>query len=110
MKKINLKDIIRKINKNPWSPVDTARVNQQVVRMAYFKGEYQWHKHEHEDELFYVYRGSITIQIKKRPDIVLNKGELAVVSKKVEHCPKSEKGAYVLMFEPAVLKSRGNNI
>ncbi|MBI3026511.1 cupin domain-containing protein [Candidatus Woesearchaeota archaeon] len=110
MTKIDLKDFIRKINNKPWQPLDVAKVNNQIVRIAYFKGEFNWHKHKDEDELFYIYEGSITIQVRNKPDIVLNKGEMALISKNVEHCPKSKRGAYVLMFEPAILKSKGNNI
>lgn len=108
MTKIDLKDFTRRISNKPWQPLDVAKVNNQVVRIAYFKGKFNWHKHQNEDELFYVYDGSITIQVKNKADIVLNKGEMAVIPKNVEHCPKSEKGAYVLMFEPAILKSKGN--
>jgi len=92
----------------PWSPVDLATVNDQVVRMALFHGEYHWHRHEEEDELFYVYRGEIRITIKDSPDIVLGAGEMAVVPKGVEHRPSSANPSYVLMFEPSQLKSRGD--
>ena len=104
---INLEAKIREINK-PWSPIEVARVNDQVIRMALLEGEYHWHKHINEDELFYVYRGSIVVQLKGRPDISLHEGEMAVIPKGVEHCPKSLEPSYVLMFEPSVLKSRGD--
>jgi mannose-6-phosphate isomerase-like protein (cupin superfamily) len=91
-----------------WSPVDLAKVNDQVVRMALFKGEYHWHRHEEEDELFYVYRGEITIAIKDNPDIHLGAGEITVVPKGVEHRPSSKGPSYVLMFEPSQLKSKGD--
>ena len=77
------------------------------MRLALFHGEYHWHVHEQEDELFYVHRGEIIIQIRGGPDISLREGQMAVVQKGIEHCPKSEDPSYVLMFEPAVLKSRG---
>ena len=93
--------------KKPWTPVDVAKVNDQVVRIALFKGEYHWHAHK-EDELFYVLKGAITIQIRNGKEIKLTEGEIATVPRGIEHCPKSEKGAYVLMFEPSVLKSRGD--
>ncbi len=106
--KINLKDKIREINGKPWFPVEIARVNDQVVRMALVKGEYHWHKHANEDELFYVLSGEMTIQIKEGKDITLKEGEIAVVPKGVEHCPKSSQDTYILMFEPYELKSRGD--
>lgn len=104
---INLKDKIKEIDKS-WSPIEVARVNDQVVRMALFKGEFHWHKHTDEDELFYVYRGSIIIQLKDQPYIALHEGEMAVIPKGVEHCPKSVGSSYVLMFEPYVLQTRGD--
>ena len=100
----NLNEIIKKI-KEPWSPIDVARVNDQVVRIAYFKGEYHWHKHKNVDELFFVYKGNIVIQFKDRNNVVLKENEIFVVQKNIEHCPKSEEGAFVLMFEPSETKS-----
>ena len=92
----------------PWSPIEVARINEYVIRMALFKGEYHWHKHTNEDELFYVYKGSIVIQLRDFPDIVLHEGEMALVPRGVEHCPKALEPSYVLMFEPALLKSKGD--
>ena len=92
----------------PWSPVDLAMVNDQVVRMALFLGEYHWHRHEGEDELFYVYRGEVTIRIRGHPDVVLGAGEMAVVPRDVEHRPESVGPSYVLMFEPRKLRSKGD--
>jgi len=102
-----LGDIIKKLDQ-PWSPLDVARVNDQVVRMSFIEGEYHWHKHTNEDELFYVYKGKIVIQLKDQEDIILQKGEMVVIPKGVEHCPKSLEPSHVLVFEPYVLKSRGD--
>ena len=105
--KINLNDKIEEISK-PWSPIDVAKMNDQIVRMALYDGEYPWHKHTNEDELFYEYRGRIIIQVKGHPNITLNEGEMAVMPRGVEHSPKSLEPSYVLMFEPQTLKSRGD--
>jgi len=105
---INLEDKIKEIGGKPWSPVEVARINDQVVRMALLEGEYHWHKHKNEDELFYVIKGKIVIQLKDQPNITLSEGQMAVVPKGVEHCPKSLGPSYVLMFEPSVLKSKGD--
>ena len=91
---------IKEINGKPWSPVDIAKVNDQAVRLALFEGEYHWHTHKNEDEFFLVHSGEIVIQIKDQPDINLKTGETAVIPKGIEHCPKSIKPSYVLMFEP----------
>jgi mannose-6-phosphate isomerase-like protein (cupin superfamily) len=105
---IRLKDKIKEIDERPWHPVEVARVNDQVVRMALIKGEYHWHKHTNEDELFYVLKGEMVIQMKDYPDITLQEGQMAVVPKGVEHCPKSSQDTYVLMFESYALQSKGD--
>ena len=105
---INLEDKIKEIGGKPWAPVEVARINNQVIRMALLEGEYHWHKHKNEDELFYVIKGEIVIQLKNEPNITLSEGQMAVVPKGVEHCPKSLQPSYVLMFEPFVLKSKGD--
>jgi mannose-6-phosphate isomerase-like protein (cupin superfamily) len=104
---VNLQDKMSQID-GPWSPVDIARVNDQVVRMALIEGVYHWHKHTNEDELFYVLRGKIVIRLKGQLDVRLRDGEMAVIPKGVEHQPSSEGPSYILMFEPFALKSRGD--
>lgn len=84
------------------------RANGQVVRLALLDGEYHWHKHTAEDELFFVYRGHIIIQVEGGEDIELKEGELAVIPRGVKHCPKTVVPSYVLMFEPETLKSSGD--
>ncbi len=106
--KINLRRKIEEIGGKPWSPIDIIRLNDQVVRMALVEGEFHWHKHANEDELFYVLKGEIIIQLKDQPNIDLNEGEMVVIPKGTEHCPKSSESAYVLLFEPFVLKSVGD--
>lgn len=91
-----------------WSPIEVARVNDQVVRMALCLGEYHWHKHTNEDELFYVYKGRLVIEMREYTDITLRAGELAVIPKNVEHRPVSREPTYVMLFEPHALKSRGD--
>ncbi|UCE95510.1 MAG: cupin domain-containing protein [Candidatus Bathyarchaeota archaeon] len=104
---INLKDKIKELSK-PWSPIEISQVNDQVVRLALYDGEYPWHKHTDGDELFYVYRGSIVIRVRGHPNITLYEGEIAVMPKGVEHSPKSIEPSFVLMFEPQALKSHGD--
>ncbi|MFX0070464.1 MAG: cupin domain-containing protein [Candidatus Hermodarchaeota archaeon] len=106
--KISLREKIQEIDDKPWSPIEVAKLNDQVIRIALFDGEYPWHKHTKEDELFYVYKGRIIIQFKDKEDILLNQGELAVVPKGVMHSPKSLEKSYILLFEPYTLRSRGD--
>ncbi len=106
IEKIILEQKIKEIKK-PWSPLQIARINNYVIRIALFDGEYHWHKHEDEDELFYVYKGKIIIQIENQQDLTLNEGEMVLIPKRVMHCPKSIEPSYVLLFEPITLKSSG---
>jgi mannose-6-phosphate isomerase-like protein (cupin superfamily) len=105
---IDLDDIITEIDGRPWHPIDVAKVNDQVVRMALVKGEYHWHKHTNEDELFYVVRGKMIIQMKTVPDIILSEGQMVVIPKGTEHCPKSDGDTFVLLFEPLKLQTKGD--
>ncbi len=105
---VALGDGVSRIAGRPYTPIDLSRVNDQVVRLALIKGEYHWHHHEKEDELFYVITGRITIQMNSPyADITLTEGEMAVIPQGVEHCPLSDEESYVLMFEPASLQSAG---
>ena len=107
--KIILEEKIEEIVDRPWFPIEVARVNNQVVRLALCRGEYHWHKHANEDELFYVLKGELTIKMRKpHSNITLREGELAVIPRDVEHCPESSVDTYILMFEPHGLKSRGD--
>ncbi|MFP3946598.1 MAG: cupin domain-containing protein, partial [Archaeoglobaceae archaeon] len=102
----SLRDKMEELTK-PFQPLEVATANDQVVRMALIKGEYHWHKHSGEDELFYVLSGELNIQTKDG-DIILTEGEMAVIPRGVEHCPRSDNGCYVLMIEPEGLKSEGD--
>lgn len=97
---LNIDAKIRQLSK-PWSPIELARVNDHVVHLALFEGEYPKGFHTHEyDELFFVYKGEIIIQMRGQPDLRLREGELGVVPKGAEHCPKAIRPSYMLMFEP----------
>ena len=104
---INLEKITKTLQK-PWSPKDILELNDQVIRIALFEGEYHWHKHEEEDELFFVIEGEITIQRKNQEEIIIRKGEMVLIPKKTEHKPISKEKSFVLLFEPKKLKSRGD--
>ena len=105
---INLKNEMNKISGKNCSPIDVTILNDQVVRMSYIDGEFHWHKHTNQDELFYILKGKLIIQLKEQSDITLSEGQMAVIPKGVEHCPKSIEPTYVLLFEPGVLKTKGD--
>lgn len=104
---INLKSKMDEIRGKHCLPIDVARVNDQVVRMSFINGEFHWHKHA-DDELFYILEGKLIIQMKNQSNITLSSGQIAIIPKGVEHCPKSLEPSYVLLFEPFRLKSRGD--
>jgi mannose-6-phosphate isomerase-like protein (cupin superfamily) len=90
-----------------WHPRIVAELNGQQVKLAKLKGEFEWHHHEQEDELFLVLRGSLTIKLRDG-DVLLEEGDCVVVPRGVEHKPVAEAEAHVLMFEPATTLNTGN--
>ncbi|CAH9049541.1 hypothetical protein PSECIP111854_00183 [Pseudoalteromonas sp. CIP111854] len=99
MEKINLADKFSQFDEY-WTPKVIAESNHQLVKIAKGDGELVWHKHDNEDELFIVFKGQLTLQLKTE-NIVLNPGEMYVVPKGVEHCPKATPDTHFLMVEPA---------
>jgi mannose-6-phosphate isomerase-like protein (cupin superfamily) len=90
-----------------WEPKIVGELNGQYVKIAKLKGEFVWHHHESEDELFLVVKGSLILKLKDA-DIKLNEGEFYIVPKGVEHMPVAEKEVHVLMFEPKGTVNTGN--
>ena len=108
MKKINLAEKYELFS-DCWSPKIIGDLNDSYVKAAKFRGEFTWHKHDHEDELLMVIHGRITIRFRDQ-DIVLNEGEFLIVPKGVEHCPYAEETADVLLLEPKTTLNTGNVI
>jgi mannose-6-phosphate isomerase-like protein (cupin superfamily) len=95
---INLNAMMSEIIE-PWSPKVITTANDQAIQIALLEGEYHWHEHKDRDELFFVLKGSIVIQLREQPDLRLSEGEIAVIPKGIEHCPISTGRSYVLMLE-----------
>ena len=89
-----------------WSPRIVAELNGQEVKVAKLEGEFPWHAHAGEDELFLVLEGELTIRFRDG-DARLGAGELLVVPRGVEHAPLAEKECHVLLFEPAGTRNTG---
>ena len=83
-----------------WTPKIIAEANGQLIKIAKGSGELVWHTHEEEDELFLVFKGQLTLLMRDK-EVVLNAGEMFVVPKGVEHCPKAEPDTHFMMIEPA---------
>lgn len=91
----------------PWSPKLVARVNDYEIKLVRLEGEFVWHTHEDTDELFLVVEGQLTIQLRDR-DVVLGPGQLFVVPRGVEHCPRADHEVKALLLEPAGVVNTGD--
>jgi len=92
---------------DPWNPRIIAELNGQHVKLAKLQGEFIWHHHEHEDELFLVLRGTLRMQFRDR-EVAIRPGECIVVPRGVEHRPVADQEVHVLLFEPASTLNTGN--
>jgi len=90
-----------------WSPKIVGDLNDSYIKLAKLKGEFLWHAHEHEDELFLVVKGRLLIKLRDR-DLWLDEGELVVIPKGVEHLPVAEEEVHVLLLEPKTTRHTGD--
>ncbi|HKP53887.1 MAG TPA: cupin domain-containing protein [Chloroflexia bacterium] len=90
-----------------WSPKVVGELNDFHVKLVKVKGEFVWHHHEAEDEMFLVVQGRLLIQLRDR-DIWLEEGEFTIIPKGVEHKPVAEEEAHVLLLEPKSTLNTGN--
>jgi mannose-6-phosphate isomerase-like protein (cupin superfamily) len=106
MNKVNLIEKLRQITR-VWSPTVVGELNGQYVKLVKFENEYVWHKHDVEDELFYVVSGRLNIELRNRT-VELKPGEFFIVPHGVEHKPVALPTAEVLLFEPATTLNTGD--
>ncbi|MGD8494771.1 MAG: cupin domain-containing protein [Gemmatimonadales bacterium] len=106
MEKVDLVAALARIPDH-WNPRVVAELNGQQVKLAKLEGEFVWHHHEHEDELFLVLAGELRLEFRDRV-VTLGEGEMLVVPRGVEHRPIAEREAHVLLFEPASTLNTGN--
>ncbi len=106
MSKINIAEKF-KLFDDHWSPRVVAELNGQEVKLVKLKGEFCWHRHENEDELFLVIKGSFKMEYRDRTER-LDEGEMVVVSRGIDHRPVAEEEAHILLFEPATTLNTGN--
>ena len=90
-----------------WKPYIAAELNGQAVKLDKLKGEFIWHHHENEDELFLCVKGRFRIEFRDR-QVWLEEGEFLVVPRGVEHRPVADEEAWILLFEPASTLNTGN--
>ncbi|AET68459.1 mannose-6-phosphate isomerase [Desulfosporosinus orientis DSM 765] len=108
MEKINLEEKFRLFNEY-WSPKIIGEVNDSYVKIAKLKGEFTWHLHDNEDEMFYVVQGLLTIKFRDK-DVHLRKGETIIIPKGIEHMPVADEEVHVLLIEPKSTLNTGNVI
>ena len=90
-----------------WQPKIAGEVNDSYVKLVKFRGDFVWHKHEDEDEMFLVVKGEIVIRLRDG-DVRLGEGEFAIIPRGVEHKPVAEEEAHVLLFEPKTVLNTGD--
>ena len=90
-----------------WSPRIVGELNDSYVKLAKLKGEFVWHKHENEDELFLVVKGQLQIKLRDR-DLWIQAGEFVIIPKGVEHCPVAAEEVQVMLLEPKSTLNTGD--
>ncbi len=91
-----------------WHPRIVGELNDSYVKLVKLQGEFVWHYHEHEDELFLVLQGSLTIRLRGREDLLITPGEFAIIPRGVEHCPFAVEEVHVLLLEPKTTLNTGD--
>ena len=104
--KINVREKLSLFDEE-WTPKVIAESNGQLVKIAKASGEFVWHTHDDEDELFLVFKGRMTIQLRDE-NVSLEPGEMYVVPKGVEHCPIAEPDTHFMMIEPGSTAHTGD--
>jgi len=90
-----------------WSPKIVGDLNDSFVKLVKLKGEFVWHHHEAEDELFLVVKGTLLMRLRDR-DILVDEGEFVIIPRGVEHLPVAEEEVHVLLLEPKSTLNTGN--
>jgi len=106
MHKVNLAEKLRLITDH-WRPAVVGELNGQHVKLVKLRGEFVWHHHDHEDELFLVLSGRMRMCLRDG-DIVVEPGEFIIIRRGAEHMPVADEEVHVLLFEPASTLNTGN--
>ncbi len=106
IQKVNTKDKLSRFS-DYWNPRIVGELNGQHVKLVKAKGEFVWHKHDNEDEMFYVLEGSLKIEFRDYA-YILKPNEFIIIPKGVEHRPVAEEEVSVMLFEPAGTLNTGN--
>lgn len=106
MDKINIREKLDHFDEL-WSPRIIGEVNDSYVKIAKFKGEFIWHVHQEEDEMFYVLKGTLTIRFRDKA-VVLRENECIVIPRGIEHIPVADEEVHVMLIESKTTLNTGN--
>jgi len=106
LKRVDVADTFARF-REPWSPKIVGELNGQMVKLVRFQGEFVWHKHDHEDEMFLVVDGEFRMELRDG-NIDLKAGQFLIVPRGVEHRPVAMREAQVMLFEPATTLNTGD--
>jgi mannose-6-phosphate isomerase-like protein (cupin superfamily) len=106
--KVNLAEKLASFDEH-FSPKIVGELNDYKLEVVKAKGEFVWHKHDDTDDFFLVLKGRLTIQLRNREDVELGEGDLFVVPRGVEHCPRADEEAHILLIEPLGTPSVGDS-
>ncbi len=90
-----------------WTPKIVGELNDAHIKFAKMKGEFTWHHHDNEDELFFVIKGTLTIKLRDK-DLSLGEGDFCIIPKGVEHLPVADEEVHVMLIEPKSTRNTGN--
>ncbi|WP_243359850.1 cupin domain-containing protein [Fundidesulfovibrio terrae] len=106
MKALDLKKAVSGIDAL-WSPRVAAKINDTFVKLARIQGDFVWHAHEHEDEMFVVLKGRLCIKLRDG-DVWLEEGQALAIPRGVEHCPHAPEEVHIMLIEPATTVNTGD--
>ena len=106
MDKVNVEDKFSQIT-DFWNPRIAGELNGQMVKLVKFKGEFVWHKHDNEDEMFFVVEGEFNMELRDKT-IVIKENEFIIIPRGVEHRPVAPNEVSVILFEPATTLNTGD--
>jgi mannose-6-phosphate isomerase-like protein (cupin superfamily) len=106
MEKVNIADKLSQFS-DPWNPRIIGELNNQHVKAVKLLGEFVWHHHEHEDEMFLVIKGKLKMEFRDKT-VEINPGEFIIVPRMVEHKPVADAEVEIVLFEPATTLNTGN--
>jgi mannose-6-phosphate isomerase-like protein (cupin superfamily) len=106
MNKVNVAEKLNMFNEH-WGPKIVGELNESYVKLVKLQGEFVWHLHENEDEMFFVIKGELIIKLRTE-DITLREGEFFIIPKGVEHMPVAKEEVHAMLLEPKTTLNTGN--